>query len=220
MTRTWVRLAASLALGLSLAGAADGARVLAWSDLVPRLEKFDDPFVSLTTEQKMDLSVVAVVRQMQARGESPQPRQVETVNAAQARLGKAGVKIDELLARRAEITEKRRKAAESVNESLDGKRVRMPGYVLPLEVDGRKVTEFLLVPYVGACIHEPVPPPNQIVHVKNAQGFEAAGLFTSVWVEGVIRTGRKESMLRLVDGAAAVPTGYSLAADKVESYRK
>ena len=46
-------------------------------------------------------------------------------------------------------------------EELDGANIRMPGYVLPLEFDGHKVTEFFLVPYVGACMHAPVPPPKQ-----------------------------------------------------------
>src|SRR6187549_1707175 len=51
-------------------------------------------------------------------------------------------------------------------KALDGKSVRIPGYMVPLEDDSEIVSEFLLVPYVGACIHTPPPPPNQIVQVK------------------------------------------------------
>ena len=37
----------------------------------------------------------------------------------------------------------------------------------PLEEDSEgPVLEFFLVPYVGACIQVPPPPPNQIVYVK------------------------------------------------------
>ena len=51
-------------------------------------------------------------------------------------------------------------------KALDGKLVKIPGYMVPLEDDSEVVSEFLLVPYVGACIHTPPPPPNQIVQVK------------------------------------------------------
>jgi hypothetical protein len=49
--------------------------------------------------------------------------------------------------------------------ALDGKQVQIAGYVVPLEGDTRGLTEILLVPYEGACIHTPPPPANQIVHV-------------------------------------------------------
>ncbi|MEM6456503.1 MAG: DUF3299 domain-containing protein [Acidobacteriota bacterium] len=60
--------------------------------------------------------------------------------------------------------------------ALDGQLVQLPGYVVPLEDDATKIPEFLLVPYVGACVHLPPPPPNQMVYVKMAPG-------TSVEVE-------------------------------------
>ena len=80
--------------------------------------------------------------------------------------------VDGLLAIRAEITEKRRARGQTANADLNDKNIRMPGYLLPLEFENRKVTEFLLVPWVGACIHTPPPPPNQIVHVKLENGFD------------------------------------------------
>lgn len=214
---------AIFAFGLALispALAAEPARKIGWMDLVPAMQKYDDPFVALSTEQKLDLSIVAVGRQMQARGETPAPEVTDRVKAATERLRRASVDIDGLLARRAEIAEKRRQAAESVNETLNGQQVRMPGYVLPLETDGKKVTEFLLVPYVGACIHAPTPPPNQIVHVKHGSGFEATTMFAPVWVQGTLRTVRSERKLSLVDGSANVPTGYAMEAKSVELYRE
>ena len=61
-------------------------------------------------------------------------------------------------------------------KELDGKRVRIGGYVVPLDFEATNVKEFLLVPFVGACIHVPPPPPNQIIYVKSAKGFDVAGL--------------------------------------------
>jgi len=44
-------------------------------------------------------------------------------------------------------------------------KIRMPGFVVPLDAVRNGQREFLLVPYFGACIHTPPPPANQIVLV-------------------------------------------------------
>lgn len=79
-------------------------------------------------------------------------------------------------------------AEAPVVEALDGRTVRLPGFVVPLEVDATSTREFLLVPYFGACIHVPPPPANQtiLVTTPDAQPYEG-GLFDTVWVEGRMR---------------------------------
>jgi hypothetical protein len=68
---------------------------------------------------------------------------------------------------------------------LDGRAVRLPGYVVPLDDFADAVTEFLLVPYFGACIHMPPPPPNQMVHVTVGGGaHRAVSWARPVWIEG------------------------------------
>jgi hypothetical protein len=96
----------------------------------------------------------------------------------------------------------------AVVAELDGKRVRIGGYVVPLDFDATKIKEFLLVPFVGACIHVPPPPPNQIIYVKAAEGFEVAGQFDPVYVTGTLKTARQFT------GLAA--TGYTMEADRVD----
>jgi hypothetical protein len=97
--------------------------------------------------------------------------------------------------------------------------VRIPGYLLPLEFDGDKVSEFLLVPYVGACIHTPPPPPNQIVHVKTKEAYATdGGLYTPVWVNGLMKAEQVQSSLSFVDGASDIPSAYALEAISVEPY--
>lgn len=94
---------------------------------------------------------------------------------------------------------------------LDGKRVRLPGFVVPLEADAQTMAEFLLVPYYGACIHVPPPPANQTVHVVTAKGGEYhGGLFDTVWVMGTLKVERLSSEL----GDA----GYRIDAVLVEPY--
>lgn len=69
-------------------------------------------------------------------------------------------------------------AKTSPARALDHKTVAIPGFMVPLEDDADQVTEFLLVPFAGACIHVPPPPPNQMVFVKLRGGKKAAMSFT------------------------------------------
>ena len=98
-----------------------------------------------------------------------------------------------------------------VVEALDGKTVRIPGYVVQLEGNADAVTEFLLVPYFGACIHVPPPPPNQIIHVVYEQGVPYENTYDSVLIEGTLKTQRTEGELAV--------TGYSMQADSVTVYQ-
>ena len=104
------------------------------------------------------------------------------------------------------------KAAASVPtpvvEALNGKRVQIGGYIVPLDFDATSVKEFLLVPFVGACIHVPPPPANQIVYVQVPKGVAIKGLFTPVTVTGRMTT--QASFTGLAD------TGYTLEAESVD----
>ena len=83
-----------------------------------------------------------------------------------------------------------------VVKELDGQLVRLPGFVVPLELGARRMSEFLLVPYYGACIHVPPPPANQTVHVVAPEGQGYVGeLFDTVWVIGTLRVTHSENEL-------------------------
>jgi hypothetical protein len=163
--------------------------------------------------------MVARERQLQAAGRQVGEGTIKEMQEATLRLGKKGIDIDGLLARRTEIRELRRQRAHAVVDDLQGQQIRMPGYALPLEFSGTQITEFLLVPWVGASIHTPAPPPNQIVYVKVDQGIENRGRFTPVWVTGEMAVKVATKNLYLVDGAAGIDVGYSLQAIQVEPYK-
>jgi hypothetical protein len=98
-----------------------------------------------------------------------------------------------------------------VVESLDGKRVKLPGFVVPLEGDGEKLSEFLLVPYYGACIHVPPPPANQTVYVKVPEGdAKIRHAFDTVWVVGTLSAKSFNSNL--------ATAGYQIQAEEVTPY--
>ncbi len=93
--------------------------------------------------------------------------------------------------------------------TFNGQKVRIPGFMVPLEDNSRKVTEFLLVPTPQACIHVPAPPPNQMVHVKvTGDGIPTA--FGPIWVDGTFKIVTTKSIY----GESA----FEMVVDSVEPY--
>ena len=99
-----------------------------------------------------------------------------------------------------------------VVKEMDGQQVKIPGYIVPLDVteEGR-VTEFLLVPYFGACIHVPPPPPNQLVYVRMARRTTLQSPYDAYWITGKLHLQTTTTHL----GSAA----YELRAEKIELYQ-
>ena len=94
--------------------------------------------------------------------------------------------------------------------SMAGRKVRLPGFVIPLERKGEEVIEFLLVPYFGACIHTPPPPANQIIHAVSAKPRGKMRSMEAFWVSGTLEIRRAET-----DWGAA---GYRLRVERIERY--
>lgn len=82
-----------------------------------------------------------------------------------------------------------------VNSKLAGKKVRIPGFAIPVEQSDKGVDELLLVPYFGACIHTPPPPANQIIHVKLSEPQPAVGAMQAYWIWGEISAQKFSSEL-------------------------
>lgn len=101
--------------------------------------------------------------------------------------------------------------AAPVNSQIDKKAMRIPGFVVPLDFEADKLSEFFLVPFFGACIHVPPPPPNQIILVRLKKPMAGLGAMEVVEVYGRISVEGFTTDL----GSA----GYTLAADKVEYYQ-
>lgn len=99
-------------------------------------------------------------------------------------------------------------AASPRVQSAHGRTVRISGYMVPLDDEAFEVTQFLLVPWAGACIHTPPPPPNQVISVKTRAGLRApAALFQLFRVEGTLMISTADSPY----GKA----GYELVATRV-----
>lgn len=98
----------------------------------------------------------------------------------------------------------------SFRHELSGSEVKIPGFVIPLEGTDTHITEFLLVPYFGACIHVPPPPPNQIVYVRFPSGAPVQQLWDVVYVVGEITTESQSTALAV--------TGYTIDGVRIEEY--
>ena len=114
------------------------------------------------------------------------------------------------------------KAMNAMRKKLDdapivktqlNKKIRIPGYAVPLDAERSEKREFLLVPYFGACIHTPPPPANQIVLVRPMAQSKIKKMPESMdvlWVEGELKEGR-------VSTSQGV-SGYMLEAISIAPY--
>lgn len=200
---------------------ADSSREIAWQDLIPQAPvEFDDPFAKLSGEQLMQLAQVARIRWLLENEKIPADGpSVEDEKRSVAELSSEGINVDWLLSQRERVTRERMLRAEQVDENLSGKRIRIPGYTLPLALDkDQRITEFLLVPWVGACIHTPPPPPNQMIHVSVPGGTELRGRYSPVWIEGAIELKPGSYDLFLVDGSMQVKVAYTMVTETISDY--
>jgi len=72
-------------------------------------------------------------------------------------------------------------------KSLNKQKIKLPGYMIPIKFNASSVSEFLLVPYMGACVHTPPPPENQIVYVSLKKPMVSQDLWAPVWVSGIMK---------------------------------
>ena len=194
---------------------------LQWQDLVPTLSAPANPFAALTDDQRYQLGNVARIRGLISAGRLKGDSETrEEGKQLSAKLIAQGLDVDALLAKyetfKAKITAQR----STVDAGLDGKAIKVPGYLLPLTFDEAGVSEFLLVPYVGACIHTPPPPRNQIIYIRAATPFKVKGLYTPVWVSGRMSTESVKNELSYVDGRRQIEAGYSIRDAKIASYTR
>lgn len=206
-----------LSLATQLSAATDALQV-SWEMLTAHIpEQSDSPFDSLTDEQMDRLWVIAQVIDYQAEGLEISAEELEGADIERQILTQEGLDVDALFVARQEVIERLAREGESTNPALNNQLIQMQGFFLPLEFSGQKVSEFLLVPYVGACIHEPPPPANQIIYGKFDQPINPPrSLYTIVTVTGRMSTKATKPELSLVDGASQVSVGYQLAVDNIQ----
>jgi uncharacterized protein len=105
--------------------------------------------------------------------------------------------------------------------ALNGQRVKIAGFVVPLDINKTTVKEFLLVPYFGACIHVPPPPSNQVVHAFNSKKLtpdENKYLKKAVLVAGPITL---IGIIKTVSSSTSMGSaGYKIQVETIEEYKE
>lgn len=100
----------------------------------------------------------------------------------------------------------------TIMPEMNDKPIRIPGFVVPLEYDDEQgVISFFLVPYFGACIHTPPPPPNQLIYVESSKGIKIDVSYDAFWISGVLKT----SLIQNEMATAA----YSMQLQNIETYQ-
>lgn len=190
-----------------------------FTDLQGKVAPYKDPFKNLTDDQLYNLSIHARILSMQeSMPESVTKAMIEESAKAKVLLEEQNVDIAYLFEQRLIIMEKRQQAAMVTNDLLKNKNIEIGGYMLALEFDDGLVTEFLLVPTIGACSHKPVPPANQLILVKTDKPIEAGSPYMPIRVTGKLLATPQQKDLYLVDGQKNIAMSYSMESAKVEPF--
>lgn len=231
--RTFLRNARSMfhsiALMLAVLGLGCGAAYsvgptqLKWEMLVPPAESLANSPDELPLEQQEALRNVLYWKghpsgELSEEFALQREEAKKRVDADREKLAKQGVDLDALYERYVAWATEVERRGTLTEQKYDGERVAIAGYLLPLEFDPKGTTEFLLVPYFGACIHEPPPPPNQVIYIKSSAPFAPASLFEGVRITGTMRVQSEKKDLSFVDGSNAVASGYVLEGESIEPY--
>jgi hypothetical protein len=215
MKKAVIAICSLLVLLWTSPGLTEDVQEIQWQDLIPAHLQAADPLAHLSEEDQGMVNWVIYMLENMPKEVAPEDQDiVEELNKELANIKEKGLDIEKIIAWRRELN-------TSVAPELDGKKIRLAGYLLPLEMSGTLVKEFLLVPYFGACIHVPPPPPNQIVHVAmQGEGYSSDRLFDPISVTGVLSSKAMTKDLFLNDGSGDINIGYTLKAHQVESYKE
>lgn len=190
------------------------ATEIAWKDLIPNVE-LDDPYLKLTKEQRSLIWDVAMAEMAVNNGSAKNPETEKKVH----RLAEMGVDAKQVIDDLRQFVIQKEEISKGMVSELNGARIRMGGFLLPLDISENKSKEFLLVPWVGACIHTPPPPKNQIVYIQYSEGRKIEKQYEPVWVEGEMLVEEASNALFLVDGTDDIKSGYRMKPNSIEAYK-
>jgi hypothetical protein len=184
--------------------------LLTWEDLKPKFD-LKDPFKELNLGQLQNLGKLARYREKKSNTEKGlTPSETEQMKILEQTLSSQKIDYEYLFSVYPKVMEMRKRKNEDLNTTLDNTPIELSGYLLPLNFYKEKANEFLLVPWVGACIHTPPPPKNQIVYLKTKDWVKATELFEPVHITGILQINENTSELFLTDGTSEIITGYRM----------
>jgi ABC-type nickel/cobalt efflux system permease component RcnA len=191
-------------------------QTVTWEDLQPSQNTtIERAYEQLPEAQLMEFA--ELVRRQDDLKLHNRPEDKAEADRLRDRLIRQGVDVDKLREQVDRARAHQWEQATQINPTIDDQLIKIMGYLLPIEqTASNQVSRFLLVPFVGACMHVPPPPPNQVIYVEPETPIDDPGLFAKVWLEGTIRQQPSSHVLFRVDGDQRVDVSYVLDLTAIE----
>ena len=185
-----------------------------WSRLIDQsVQDYDDPYRDLSQEQLVNFVTVARLREKAEQGESIDKEQLSLKTAS---LTEEGIDVDDLIAQRWIVAERRERAAVSGNKAVDGREVILSGFVIAAPADADGTSTAYLVPERGMCSHTPPPPPNQMVRLRIPNKWRPNAIYQPVQVSGLLSIEPTNRTIQVVDGPVPMHATFSMDVSNIE----
>ena len=188
---------------------AEQPQLVSWDELAALEILEDSQRSNMSLSQKEDLRTVMLLQEAIKSGHYAQT-EIENGSKALKRLQNAGFNVQKLLNDEMKVSKDINGEKTQINWNIINKKVLIDGYILPLVWKNETVIEFLIVPWVGACIHTPAPQSNQIIHVLYPSGLNIQKQYQSFRLSGVLKHRPAEHELFLIDGSRHISASYAL----------
>jgi len=191
-------------------------RIVEWTDLMPAEDL--QLLESMKPVDHNTLSKKELANDKPANRNSLRPPNQNNINSGDTSKFEASLS-SAVNATNKKVNEKSQKrtwkdalVSTKVRPEFNSIKIKIGGYIVPLEYDNNQsIKTFFLVPYFGACIHVPPPPPNQIIYVRSQKGLKIKDIYTPYSVTGILHVETVEKDV----GTSA----YSLDGDSVVVYK-
>ena len=185
-----------------------------WSLLIDQsVQDYDDPYRDLSLEQLASLVTVGQLREKAEQGETIDK---EKLSRETASLTEKGIDVDDLIAQRWIVAERRERAAISGNKAVDGREVILYGFVIGAPADADGTSTAYLVPERGMCSHMNPPPPNQMVRLRLPNNWQPKAMYQPVQVSGLLSIDPTIRTVQVVDGPMPMHATYSMDVSNIE----
>ena len=186
-----------------------------WSRLIDQsVQEYDDPYRDLSQEQLINLVTVAQLREKAEQGISIDKEQLSRYTAS---LTEKGIDVDDLIAQRWVVAQKREHAATAGNPAVDGREVSMTGFVIPAPADSDGTRVAYLVPERGMCSHMPPPLPNQMIRLRLLSEWHPSTLYQPVQLTGRLSINPTKNSIPVVDGLVDMHAIFQMDVKSVTS---
>ena len=184
------------------------SETIGWDQLPdPAVQQYEDPYLDL---QEGDLELLKKVARLRTRVASGKKEDPAKLLQVEDQLKQKGIDADYLISQRWAVAERREKAATAGNPAVDGKNVKLAGFVIPAPADEKGNRYAYLVEVPGMCSHLPPPYPNQLIRLHLLDAWEPSYTYQPVQITGRLQIDPTQLHTRVVDGVVPMKATWRL----------